>query len=177
MSVAGLGNSTNVSGLQGSSDGAVIAVASLLNLRRPLEAFLRTGMLGNISASSAVGEKFSGRDDERHEQADSVVKRHKKFGVNAVEEFSCFPQLKELLPRAIIPLFESSAGIKHNHTALYGKTMGAFGEGKGPGTSDGLRRRQETKMRVLRCLQAVLGCCKVGGNGLLETAAISALGR
>lgn len=140
------------------------ATASLLAVCRPLEAFLRTGMMrgaapGFCSSTELrkrrrFGEKAvrmkqqqgdGGGGDDREGNAVSELATKERKMVNASgAAAAAVAELEEmLLPRCIVPLFEAAAGMKKS---------------KGADQKDGSdsAKRGEMKNGSLGCLQALL---------------------
>lgn len=99
------------------------AVASLLHLRRPLEALLRTGALFPLSrnlerndedldvlgSSAAIGSD----DGLKHEEKSLVhnCSSDKRMEETPLSTYRCslYPELSTLLPGCIVPLFDAAA--------------------------------------------------------------------
>lgn len=165
---------------------AAKAAASLLALRRPLEAFLKTGMLDAVpSSGTACGRVCddSSRSGRRRSEGPSETvtvgreehswKQIRGNDATLVAEEGCsYPELRALMTRCVAPLCDAAVGI--TEAGLLKEAVGAVGRA---GNTLAQKRREARSKGVLTCLEAVLEVCgfgAVGERGGLSSATMSA---
>lgn len=165
------------------------AAATLLAVRRPLEALLKTGILDDVSSIQV--KTFRVRDRRRlHGKhvlmggADTSAHGHIMRGSNSTAAVAAaigrppYPELTGLLPKFIPTLFDAAVGMNNAAgsnrlvaVAETGRGKGAEGDSNGGG---GATKRQEREKSLLACLEAVLKAVSPG-NALRVTAAAPAV--